>query len=48
MSLDIKIEPETFTVKGKVPDKILYIILGILCLSLGLNGEEILSLISSF
>lgn len=46
MSLDVKIEPETFQIKGKVPDKFLYIILGIICVSLGLNGEEILSLIS--
>ena len=48
MPLDVEIEPETFKLQGKIPDKILYLILGIICLSLGLNAEEVLQAVNVF
>lgn len=48
MPLDIKIEPENFQVKGKVPDKILYIILAIITITLGISGEELLRALEAF
>ena len=48
MSLDIKIEPETFQVKGKVPDKFLYLLLAIISITLGISGEEVLRAAQGF
>jgi hypothetical protein len=47
MPLDIKVEPENFQIKGKVPDKILYIILAIITITLGISGEELLGVLQS-
>lgn len=40
--LEVEIEPESFKLKGRIPDKILYLILGLLCVGLGLNAQEVL------
>ena len=42
MPLDYEIKEDEIKLKGKVPDKILYLIIGIVIVSLGLNAEEVL------
>jgi hypothetical protein len=48
MPLDYEIKEDEFKLKGKVPDKIMYLLIGILIVSLGLNAEEVLGAASIF
>jgi hypothetical protein len=48
MPLDYEIKEDEFKLKGKIPDKIMYLIIGILIVSLGLNAEEVLTASSVF
>ena len=48
MPLDYEIKEDEFKLKGKVPDKVMYLLIGILVVSLGLNAEEVLAAGSIF
>jgi len=48
MPLDYEIKEDEFKLKGKVPDRVMYLLIGILVVSLGLNAEEVLGAASIF
>jgi hypothetical protein len=48
MPLDYEIKEDEFKLKGKVPDRVMYLLIGILVVSLGLNAEEVLKAASIF
>ena len=48
MPLDYTIKEDEFKIKGKIPDRIMYLLIGILVVSLGLNAEEVLQASSVF